>query len=458
MTRYKPRMEGRTASATEPDNCVGAFVTDVREAQLLHTAGLPYWLMRPTWCFKSDNILSIVKLLDPSSALEMEADPHSPQIDAPSTVAAKLAALATITTARPWYRDPFDGPASESAGSSVGASSATQKGESSRSQRGTDSSRQIPNDPKPKRAHPYSSPTSKPTSTSKAATNVKSGRDKFARLDRPEMPSSIPAWEDALVAVDRTRPVSPHNFKDSRYLFPEPALLASAEDSMARQVALHHYTIIEPVLLYRLGISDDPHTPLSSQQWRDVLFGKVWPQDAKGSKSAQRANFIDEILGPAMRACGLSQLHDFPVKRESLVPFALSRAKEIIWKVAELEFRFEFVSLDRRASTLSRPQECAKCFPGGFLMGVPLTAGKEGLAAATPEERYPFVCAMARLMRDWLPRPPSIIFHADPRRELTTQEQRDLERAVAAHYCQTFYESFGRAAVIPMRLEHELGD
>ncbi|KAK6993154.1 hypothetical protein R3P38DRAFT_3288359 [Favolaschia claudopus] len=99
-------------------------------------------------------------------------------------------------------------------------------------------------------AHPYSSPTR--TAISKAPV----ARDKFAHLDRPEMPSPISAWQLALAAVDRgRRPLST--------LFPEPALLATPGDPKSRQVALHH-------------------------------------------------DFIDEILGPAMRACGLSQLHDFP--------------------------------------------------------------------------------------------------------------------------------------------------
>ncbi|KAK7000838.1 hypothetical protein R3P38DRAFT_3284892 [Favolaschia claudopus] len=189
-------------------------------------------------------------------------------------------------------------------------------------------------------------------------------------------------------------------------VFPEPALLATPGDPKSRQVALHH-------------------------------------------------GFIDEILGPAMRACGLSQLHDFPADSASIVPIATTRAKEIVWKLAELEFRFELLSLDRRASTVSRPQECARCFPGGFLMGVPLTSGKDGFAAGMPSERDPFICALARLMR-WSPRPPFIIFYADARRDLTSKDQEELEKAVTAHYCQTFYERFGRAAVIPMRLEHEL--
>lgn len=72
-------------------------------------------------------------------------------------------------------------------------------------------------------------------------------------------------------------------------------------------------------------------------------------------------------------------------------------------------------------------------------------------------DRHPFNLALATLMCDWDPRPPSIIRDAPAKSTWSSNDMRFLEEAVAAHYTQTFFELFGRAAVIPMRLEHEFG-
>lgn len=69
-------------------------------------------------------------------------------------------------------------------------------------------------------------------------------------------------------------------------MFPEPALLISSEDKSRRQLYLHHYAMIREALLYRLGDPDDPHQLLSTQEWRDVLGGKVH-QQGQGHTKAQ---------------------------------------------------------------------------------------------------------------------------------------------------------------------------
>ena len=54
------------------------------------------------------------------------------------------------------------------------------------------------------------------------------GRNKFLHYDSPLMPLRIPAWSDALQAVDHDqRPIS----YNTRYVFPEAALFASTNKS-----------------------------------------------------------------------------------------------------------------------------------------------------------------------------------------------------------------------------------
>ncbi|KAJ7275702.1 hypothetical protein C8J57DRAFT_1061728 [Mycena rebaudengoi] len=132
--------------------------------------------------------------------------------------------------------------------------------------------------------------------------------------------------------------------------------------------------------------------------------------------------------------------------------------KEILWDLAETSFRFELLALDSRASGLERPDECKKCFAGGMLMGMDIGLAKQGLASMSPAERHPYILHLARLMCDWSvrPRAPDIT-EARVRKEWSHEKIMALEYAVTAYYTQSFYNLFGRAAVIPMRITHEFG-
>ncbi len=287
-----------------------------------------------------------------------------------------------------------------------------------------------------------------------ASTN----RDKFVHLDRHEMPTPIPAWEDALKAVDRTIVRQGWSPSDGRYIMPEPALVVSTDDPRRRQLYLHHLSMMMDALVYRLGDPEDPHRLLSSQQWRDLLVGKAAAPQTGPTKAAARSVGIHEILGSAFRACGLTDCPDFPATPDSFPPITLPRAREILWLVGETNFRYEFLALDRRASGLNRPDECRECFAGGMLMGMPLALAKEGLASMSRATRHPFVLRIAKLMRKWEPRPRSTaIAQAQDREQWGDDEMKELERGVAIHYTQTFYHYFGRAAVVPTRLVHEFG-
>ncbi|KAJ6529953.1 hypothetical protein DFH09DRAFT_1327057 [Mycena vulgaris] len=97
-------------------------------------------------------------------------------------------------------------------------------------------------------------------------------------------------------------------------------------------------------------------------------------------------------------------------------------------------------------------------FPRGLLMGMPLEDGKKGFASLALKDRHPHNMCLASLMRDWrgLEVAP-IISRAATKTDWTDEKMRELEGAVTIHYTQSFYDYFGRAPVIPMRLEHEFG-
>lgn len=279
-------------------------------------------------------------------------------------------------------------------------------------------------------------------------------RDKFDVFNGPEMPPPIPAWAAALRRVDRRAEIDPGQHERFAYIFPEPALLISSPDDSKRQLSLHHYTMLYDALLYRLGNPSSSRRPLSSQQWRDVLYGKVHTQGR--GKAAGRSSIIEEVLGPALQACGMSGYHDFPADPSTIPHITVNRAREILWELAESSFRFELLALDRRASGVSRPEMCRECFAGGMLMGMPIGLSKQGLAAESPSNKHPFISRIARLMKDW-PHAPASITESWRRGEWTDETRRELEAAVATYYTQTFYDYFHRAPIIPMRLVHEFG-
>ncbi|KAJ7463251.1 hypothetical protein FB451DRAFT_1403891 [Mycena latifolia] len=482
MNHYRPLMDNPVAadSPPPPDHCVGAFTTDPGIAQQFRAAGLPYWLLRPTYLFGDTIILKEVVPRQPADSLRLEGAPGCKHFETKANTDAKIRVLHEVCRTTPWYKDPFSDDADDSGAPGSEPPLATTSGSGSTSQ----PARMAPTASAPEGHSRAGGPDRQRggTTTSKTISEQRGGRhepypaaspnakkqgsgtgtrDKFVLVDLPEMPADIPSWAVALRAVDRTnapRFRGPHTY--NRYVFPEPALFATPQDPQRRQLFLHHFTLLKDALLYRLADEGARAKPLATQEWRDVLGGKVAKQTNRGrvvTKAQARTVGIDDLLGPALRACGLDTYEDFPAVEGSFEPITLHRAREIVWEIAETNFRFEFLSLDHRASGLDRQEDCCDCFVGRMVMGMPVEFAKKGLASLSPATRFPHFLRMARLMKDWRPRAPDNILSAQEPKKWDDAAMKELEGAVTKYYTQTFYEYFSRAAVVPMRLEHEFG-
>ncbi|KAJ7131483.1 hypothetical protein C8R43DRAFT_837980, partial [Mycena crocata] len=159
------------------------------------------------------------------------------------------------------------------------------------------------------------------------------------------MPLMIPAWSAALQKVDINYPPPNPGPKNTYYVLPEPALLVAPEYTPQRQLRIHHFRLLRDALLYRLGESPGG-CALSSKDWREVLSGKVVATGKSGSKTQARTGDLELRLAPALRACGMDQFNGFPVPREQVPDISVHTAQEIIWEVAETNFRHEFSALD----------------------------------------------------------------------------------------------------------------
>ncbi|KAJ7906065.1 hypothetical protein B0H13DRAFT_1619824 [Mycena leptocephala] len=469
MTIYQARMNNYMAPVsadTSVAKFVGAFTTVPSVAQQLWAAKVPFWFLRPVDFFDAENILRVVPLREPEFDLP-DANAHGagapPVLYSGNSTLQKIEAIKRAAVHTPWYCDPFE--TTDTCARSTSPDPPTPLASSSRSA-----------------VHPRScirtqSPAavafeamyvvngeqlnttdSKTTDSPKPPAPkgpVKTERDKFSPLLIQQMPPSIVSMANALALVDRS--VTPYTSKDAdkRYVLPEPALLVNTAPERRRKF-LHHWNLLSDGFIYML--TQHPQL-LRPQEWRDILEGLLTKCGPVGSPRYRRSERLLDCIRPALQACHLSSVEGFPVPVESLPEFSLEQTREIVWQVAETSFRFEFCSLDRRASQKNRLDEVKACFAGHMLVGVPLEMSQRGWAATTLEERHRYVRRTATLMLDWTtqsPRPNIIRRVADRFLNWSPTDMEALETAVCCYYTQVFWEHFGRAAVVPLRLDHAL--
>lgn len=287
--------------------------------------------------------------------------------------------------------------------------------------------------------------------------STSAGRNKFVHLSVEGMPPpAIIEWADALSQVDQSIKPLTDNAADRSYILPEPALFVNTTPERRRQL-LHHWNLVGDGFYYMLGQPEHVQL-LSAQQWRDVLEGRMAKRGAEGSRRNKRTGDLEELLRPALDAANVSSIEGFPVPIQNVPQFTLAQIEANVWRVAETSFRFELAALDRRAANTQRLAAVKACFAGGLLLGFPLEMAVLGWAAPTVEQRHPFVANTARLMLNWrcTSPVPDIVRRIGTSLAWSQAQMQALERAVCQFYTQAFWEYFGRAAVIPLRLTIEL--
>ncbi|KAJ7488467.1 hypothetical protein B0H11DRAFT_2012833 [Mycena galericulata] len=467
MTIYKPRIDNYLTSApagTAVAQCVGAFTTVPTVAQQLWAARLPFWFMRPVEVFDQENIWTIVALREPMFGL---VDPNAHGVGAPPTLYTgnstehKIDAIKRAAANTPWYYDPFETTFDTTDTRSRSPSPALVSTSRHPVAAPKDQEKQQPRLRQPGQANnqaarfkPYlsSSPTKK---TAKAKGPAKIERDKFSSLQTPEMPPSIACMADALALVNQNVPLFTSNPGDRRYVLPEPALLVNSTP-LRRRKFLHHWNLLADGFIHLLT----HHHPLilTPQEWRDILDGLLTKRGRPGSRTYRRSEKLESALRPVLDTFNIGSFDLFPVPDEELPECSLERIREIVWSVAETSFRFEFCALDRRASGKDRLNEVKGCFAGHMLVGVPLAMSKCGWASTLLEERHRYAGRTAILMLDWTTKSPqpNIIRRISERRPWSPSQMQELETAVCRYYTQAFFEYFGRPAVVPLRLDHDV--
>ncbi|KAJ7174488.1 hypothetical protein C8R46DRAFT_1214688 [Mycena filopes] len=458
ITVYKSRMSTYVPGAGVPvvAQSVGAFTTVPSVAQQLWWAGIPFWLLRPTFTFDTENILEVVPLTEPVFDLP---DPDELGAGAPpvlysgNSTLQKIDAIHRAALYTPWYHDPFETGFDRAASPSPTPVASTSTNPIAPPPPTQSLQRSLQQQHQP-RYRPYGGASNKPPAAERGPQN-NHDRDKFVLSQEPEMPPAIVCMTNALAKVNRAVLPYAHSGKDIRYVLPEPALFANI-DPRRRAKWLHHWTLVRDAFFFMLTQSPRLFAP---QQWRDILEGRIVPEgNKKDSREYRRRQEVQDALRPALDASNVDRIQGFPVPAASVPEFTLEATREIIWQVAETSFRFEFCALDRRASRQERAARVRACFAGHMIVGTPLEFSQRGWASSTLEERHRYVRRTAELMLDWRTKSqcPSIIRRVEDRHPWSTAQVEELEVAVCEYYTQAFWEHFGRAAVIPMRLDHEL--
>lgn len=286
------------------------------------------------------------------------------------------------------------------------------------------------------------------------------GRSKFDDPESPYLPPAIPAWKKALenVNVDEAQ----FSYKeliptDLGYVFPEPATFMSIQSPERQKAFFQTWLKYRTTLIYRVSSGSSNARPMPNTVWRTLLSFEFVLKDGV-RKSGTRSHKIREVVTDFLQNCleeegvGLADVnHNTEITWNGKAFEALGKDEfeEILWELAELNFRFELSALDSRASTsnVDRPKLVSACFPrpptGASLVVVDLGAANRGLASPTLEERQEFLQALRKVMSSWRGELPPII--GVKKYRWSNEELEELEKVLAIQYCKTFYNYFRRA-------------
>jgi hypothetical protein len=301
--------------------------------------------------------------------------------------------------------------------------------------------------------------------------------NKFDDPDSPLLPPAIPSWHRAMTTLKSRADSlgsSDVNPIDKGYIFPEPALFLSVQNKQRQDVYFTTWLKYRTAMIYRLSSSTFTATPMPNAVWRNFLSIESVDSKNPGSSTSDppsrtRAAKLREMAHDFLQNCleaevNLAQSNDAPItwNGDVVTIHDLSdlQREEVLWELAELNFRFELLALDSRATTTTcsdsvRQQLVSACFPNcdsGPLLVADLGGANHGLASQDWEERARYLHALKRVMMSWQGELPSILkmekvhWHA--------LEVQELEDAITEFYVTSFYKHFQRPPIVPRGLSH----
>lgn len=308
-----------------------------------------------------------------------------------------------------------------------------------------------------------------------AASSSAGGRNKFEDLPSPLLPPAIPSWRTALENYDPLTARFRYNElvpSDLGYVFPEPALFLSMQSPDRQKAFFSTWLKYRSAFIYRVSSGSFDVQPMPNKVWRTVLSGDFTAKarelnGAPPTRSRKLKETADDFLQGCLNAEGVTvDVPDdngvLPAKwnGKDFSELGNQEYEQILWELSELNFRFELMALDSRATTepehSPRQELISDCFPrskvGESLLVVDLACVNHGLAALSWTARSVYVLALQKVMSSWRGDLPPIIKKV--KYAWTIEEGAELEQTITKLYCATFYEYFRRAPIVPRRLSH----
>ena len=179
-------------------------------------------------------------------------------------------------------------------------------------------------------------------------------------------------------------------------------------------------------------------TPLSNQEWCDVLISDI-KSKTPNAKSAQAQKNARRLLGSALEELDI-QINDAPCLTTG-PSLPDSEAQKILWKLTELNFRFELLGLDKRANPSNRDEDARQdliqeCFGTNSLLIVNHQLANVRLGSGDWRKRLPCLLMLRRLMRDWegMKPTPLLLLDLTSISDYVEADALQLEEAVAMFY------------------------
>ncbi|KAF9486853.1 hypothetical protein BDN71DRAFT_1594760 [Pleurotus eryngii] len=305
---------------------------------------------------------------------------------------------------------------------------------------------------------------------------------KFHPSDHPFWPPILPAWRDALAAVNHSnsRVVAEWVPGDSGYRFPNPHLFVlPILNNVNKHLSSYYLTWLNYEDAIWLAQSSPKSTGYTTTQWRELLLLSMKDagvlsfkvnSGAEGRMSEMMALLQQWVtkhnIKIAIPDAGSAKVHGYTLTLDLLPPADV--AQMIVYVLCELNFRSELRVLDTymhtssssRCSAVSRDTLLGYCFPGwlpgmaeGDVLSVSEADGLTRLCAPTLEERSKYILALAQVMSSWR-NAPLIIRTRVPGQSVSfiSFVDANLEGACTQFYSQSFFDRFARVPTVPCYL------
>ncbi|KAK0499286.1 hypothetical protein EDD18DRAFT_1349448 [Armillaria luteobubalina] len=286
--------------------------------------------------------------------------------------------------------------------------------------------------------------------------NIQSGAsNRLQDFQHQLLPPIIEPWRLALLAVD-TNPARCHSCgrplpknkkaipQENQYTFPRPDIIAT----LNTEQKVHSYLI----------------SWLQLREWQTVLgMGFLCGDPASRTAAEKRQTEVCKMMDGFME--------ELPLRTDNAASSAFwcgknyealqqEECQEILWELAEVNFCCEFKALHRHA-TGSNEQNLPimHCFPDGDHLPGQLDIGAANYGLGDPLwlRQAPYIFAMKKAMWTWEDMPPSLLSEVRTA-GWTEKEFLLVEETVANYYCDTFWQYFWHAPVLPRQLMHQTSE